>query len=377
MEDKRKQSQIIADRPWLVWFPASFLFAVNFGLQPLYTDNQNTKFLHGAAAAGWGLLAGDWTASTLDPLPVFSVLVEWLYRFSAIQLTYILLVFLLFVYGYALFGIVNHVWRMKHGSAEIYVFAALFFIAHKFGMESGLARQYILDHYFQPSIFGVFLLLSIFHFLEKRTFWSAVWLAVATAFHPGGYLPSSLLLLVVYTALAIWQRRSIREAAVYWVVFGILTAPLLIRYLILFSPTTHDIWQRSIVILSDIRIPHHTKVHEWFNHRAVIRITLIAISIILVRKSPLFWILAVPFTAILLVTGLLYVFPDSTLTFTTPWRASVMLSPVASAVLLGWLTKKATPALARRLKTQRRIKTMAVAMVLCATAMGAVTQYIW
>jgi hypothetical protein len=154
-------------------------------------------------------------------------------------------------------------------------------------------------------------------------------------------------------------------------------APLLIRYMISFSPTTHEIWQRSIVILSDIRIPHHTKVQEWFNYRAVVRIILIMLSIAVIRKSPLFWIMVVPFTAILLVTGLLYVFPDSALTFTTPWRASVMLMPIASTILLGWLSTKLIPVLERNLKGKNHVKTIAVMLILCSAAVGAVRQYIW
>jgi hypothetical protein len=377
MNDEQKKFQVTTTHRWFIRLLVGVLFAVNFGLQPLYTDNQNTKFLHGAAASGYGYLSDDWTAKTLDPLPVFSVIVQWLYGIKAIWLSYICCILLLFVYVYALYGIFNHTYRITPRSATLYLFTALFFIAHKFGMESGLARQYILDHYFQPSLFGVFLLLSIYHFLEKRTFWSAVWLAVATAFHPGGYLPAALLLLIVYTALAIWQRRSVRDAAIYWIVFAILMAPLLIRYMILFSPTSHDIWQRSIVILSDIRIPHHTKVQEWFNHRAVVRIILIMLSIFLIRKSPLFWIMAVPFTAILLVTGLLYIFPDSTLTFTTPWRASVMLMPIASTILLGWIATKLIPVLERYDKTTQRIKFIAIVLILCSTAVGAVRQYHW
>ncbi|HEY62281.1 MAG TPA: hypothetical protein G4N95_06475, partial [Anaerolineae bacterium] len=55
------------------------LFTLAYSQAPLYTSNQNQYFLHGLAKAGYGFLANDWLANTLDSTPVFSLIVKTLY----------------------------------------------------------------------------------------------------------------------------------------------------------------------------------------------------------------------------------------------------------------------------------------------------------
>src|SRR5687768_17076137 len=54
-------------------------FFLVFPTEPLYFENQNTKFLHGLARAGVGHLDRDWTASTEDVMPVFTGIVYLLH----------------------------------------------------------------------------------------------------------------------------------------------------------------------------------------------------------------------------------------------------------------------------------------------------------
>ncbi|MBR7559036.1 hypothetical protein KC218_21025, partial [Mycobacterium tuberculosis] len=56
-------------------------FALASRTLPLYSVNQNTKFLHGLARAFPERLGADWMASTVDGLPVFSLLVYGVARF--------------------------------------------------------------------------------------------------------------------------------------------------------------------------------------------------------------------------------------------------------------------------------------------------------
>ncbi|MCK4727086.1 MAG: hypothetical protein KAT29_14840, partial [Anaerolineales bacterium] len=64
----------IAIIDFIAW---TFVFTLVYAQSPLFTSNQNQYFLHGLANAGYGLLNEDWLANTLDPTPVFSLLVEY------------------------------------------------------------------------------------------------------------------------------------------------------------------------------------------------------------------------------------------------------------------------------------------------------------
>src|SRR5690606_36906881 len=68
----------------LVWLLAwAALLTLAAAQEPLYSDNQNTKFLHGLAAAGYGNLDGDWLYSTFNVFPVFTAIVYTIYRFAS------------------------------------------------------------------------------------------------------------------------------------------------------------------------------------------------------------------------------------------------------------------------------------------------------
>ena len=64
------------------------LFAIAYAQSPLYTSNQNQYFLHGLAAAGHGTLTADWLANTLDPTPLFSLLVRLTHPLSGLFYIY-------------------------------------------------------------------------------------------------------------------------------------------------------------------------------------------------------------------------------------------------------------------------------------------------
>lgn len=64
--------------PWrqaVLFALVCLVFLLVMRQDPLYSDNQNTKFLHGMAWAGAGALRHDWLAGTQDGLPFFSGLV--------------------------------------------------------------------------------------------------------------------------------------------------------------------------------------------------------------------------------------------------------------------------------------------------------------
>ena len=60
---------------FLFW---GLLFGIAYTQDPIYNspENQNTKYFHALARAGHGFLSEDWLATTLDPLPAFTALVQ-------------------------------------------------------------------------------------------------------------------------------------------------------------------------------------------------------------------------------------------------------------------------------------------------------------
>ncbi len=168
----------------------ALLFAVIYTQAPLYTSNQNQYFLHGLAQAGFGNLAEDWLANTLDPTPVFSALVKGLYQLLEWDaLFYLVYALLMGIYAWSAIGIIEHVFPLQRAgspwkSTRFLVFLALFFLLHSaalrfalsrtlgdnwsFLLEDGVADQRLLGLVLQPSAFGVLLVLSIYLFLKNR-----------------------------------------------------------------------------------------------------------------------------------------------------------------------------------------------------------------
>ncbi len=147
----------------------ALIFTFAFKQSPLYTTNQHTKFLHGLALADYGHLNEDWQANTKNGLPAFTALVYLTYKFSSHYvffvyrvLFFILFFFLCFKIGERLF-LLKEKTKIKLGFALSICFIFSHFFSDISGWMAwgGVAGQYI-PSYFQPSFFGVFILLSFY-----------------------------------------------------------------------------------------------------------------------------------------------------------------------------------------------------------------------
>ncbi|NEQ96195.1 MAG: hypothetical protein F6K30_05655 [Cyanothece sp. SIO2G6] len=359
---------------------AQFLFlglilGIGYTQDPIYNspENQNTKYFHAFARAGHGFLSEDWLATTRDPLPAFTALVEWTYRFlhhEYVFYFYYILIFALYIYS--LMGIVAIIYPLKMPPLPLgnspgqdqqsastaslqrasWLFLAFFFFIHIVHIEifevdigwdlhAGVAMQYILGPVFQPANFGVFILLSILLFLRQRPFWAVGMLAIAVTFHPA-YFPSVAALTGAYMVAQWWSHS--RHAAHPWyqplilgLVATVLMLPVFLYMTLGFPDTTPELAQRAKEIIVNERIPHHSIPAVWLDGgEAYVQMAIVAIAIWLARKSTLAWILAVP---LVLATGLTWVqmlSGSETLAFVAPWRMSVFLVPIGTSVLLGW-----------------------------------------
>lgn len=326
-------------------------FVAAYGQAPLYYSNQNQYFLHGMAWAGEGLLNEDWLAKTRDPTPVFSALVAGTARFLHPWAFYAYLAMVQGTYAVALLGLFVAIAGKDVAARRWPVFAALLVLVHSaavrcgsyrllgqdypYYFHGGLAGQYVLGGMFQPSVFGVLLLVAIVVFLRDRPLLAAVSLAAAATVHATYLLPAAMLTLGF--AASLMSEGRFRLAVGMGALTLILVVPGVAHALMTFGPTSPAQFARAQDILVNIRIPHHARPDLWLDEIACGQILWMVLGIACVWRTQLFPVLSIPFVLGLLLTILQLFTHSLSLALLFPWRISVILVPVATTVLLSRL----------------------------------------
>ena len=352
----------------------SLLFVGAYSQWALYTSNQNTYFLHGLAQAGVGYLKNDWLANTTDHLPVFTQIIFISHRYISPNIFYLYHGLLIGLYIFSLSVIISHTFKIRYNSlAFVMAFATLTFL-HSFVIQAliakipllarysrlsnlftyGLAGQYILGSYFQPSAFGVFLIGSMVLFLKKRAIWSVVSAFVAAIVHPS-YLLHAMWLTMGYLVLLL-REKGLSYAIRLGLLALLISLPNILYVLFNFSPTdpgdpsgsSGQAFQLAQSILVDKRIPHHAKVSYWFGTEALIQILICFLALFVAKRLPRFaTILLVLFLGSLSLTLLQIITGSHTLALLFPWRVSVLLIPVSTALLIGYASTQLAKSLGR------------------------------
>jgi hypothetical protein len=355
--------------------PAAFLawsavFALVYTQLPLFNSNQYQYFLHALAQAGYGFLSNDWLARTADPTPVFTALVEATYRiFHSEAPVYFYYGLILGVYFYAVFGIADVLFRLRASTVRTLVFISGLMALHStvfrfllskifdgeaaYLFEGGVAEQHVLGQVFQPSVFGVFLLLSILFFLREKKALAIVALAAAVYVH-STYLLAGALLTLGYMAAILAQNRNWKTALGFGLWTLLAVAPVLVYDAARFAPSGPEISRQSQLILAHYRIPQHASIINWFRWTSLARAGLVLAALTLVRKTRLFPILAIAFLGSVILTLVVWVAKTDLLALLFPWRISVILVPLSSILLLAaglqWIASRLgrlAPAVAR------------------------------
>ena len=338
---------------FLAW---SLVFAIIYAQSPLYTSNQNQYFLHGLSHAGIGYLAHDWLTNTIDPLPVFSLLVQVTYLIcKSGVLFYLYYALLIGVYLVSSLGIADILFNLRQSKARSLVFIVLFLGIHSalfhyvlsrvlgterpFLLEGGVAGQRVLGQVFQPSTFGVFLLLSLYLFLRKRSFLSLLSLAVAVSFH-SVYLLSAALLVLGYLWLVYKEKQRFKDPALFGLLALLMVAPVLAYTMIVFKPTTMEITRQVNEILVNFRNPQHAIPSGWFDWSVVVQTIIVLVVLFLIRRERLFPILGILVLGTTLLTIFQVITNNNTLALLYPWRTSVILVPVSTTILLAFAVTK-------------------------------------
>ena len=351
------QTSVEVSRSGRVWTGpgaiARFLaLIVAFGLahtqSPLYYSNQHQYFLHGLAQGGLGFLNEDWLANTRDPTPVFTALVAVTYRSLHVDLVHVYFFLLLGVYFASLAGLCAALPGPRPGRPAWFSFLTLLIALHAavlrlasvrlFGVDypwyfqCGVAGQYILGPGLQPSAFGVLLLTSLLAFHRNRPVLAGFLGSAAAVVHPTYLLPAALLDLT-YMAVLYCRGRG-RTGLVLGVVALLVVLPVVAYNLWAFAPSSADQFAEAQRLLAEVRIPHHAQVGRWLDAIALGQLAWLALALVLVRRTGLFPLLALPALASVLLTVVQVAAGSYTLALLFPWRVSAVLLPVATAVIL-------------------------------------------
>ena len=332
-------------------------FAVAHTQSPLYFSNQNQYLLHGAALAKHGHLAHDWLATTRDPTPLFSWLVagaysvhEWL-----LQPAYFAM---LMGYFLAARWLVAAIPGAADTRAKRVAFAALFTLAHagivRWGsvqltggdypwlLQAGLAAQYMVGPGIQPSAFGILLLAAVAACANDRSpIFACALAASACLFHATYLLPAGLLILGFLVAAWVEKQDGRLVLRMIGVSALLMSAPLAHAFALMHSGGDRT---EAVRILADVRIPHHCNPVRWFDWLAALQLVWMAVGWYFVRSHPIGLALFVAALGGAVLTGVLFFTGSHELALMFPWRISVLLVPVSTAVIIAKLLAWKPPA---------------------------------
>ena len=346
-----------------IWVLAVLALGLAYSQSPLYTSNQNQYFLHGAAHAGIGSLSRDWLANTADPTPVFSWIVEGTYRLlppAAFHVEYLLL---FGVYLVGMWRLVDPIFQLQRSRLRVLLFFTLLVVLHSAALrllqgrllgeaweyvwDGGLAGQRLLGPVYQPSAFGVFLLLSLALFLRGRPGWASAAAALTACVHPTYLLPAAILVLA-YCTVTWSEMRSLRRPLLLGLLALVLVTPIVLYVLLVLGPTSPSMLAQAQQILIDERVPHHALPAAWFDTSSMVQLALVGLALVVTRRTQVFRLLCLVAAAGVLLTMLQMATGSPMLALLFPWRISTVLVPASVGLLAGWLARWAAEAIEPR-----------------------------
>ncbi len=311
----------------------SVLFAISIEQFPFFEEN-HVNLLRSLALNDYHKLNEDWLVSQTDHVPLFTFLSSNLINFFSIKSINIVHIILSIIYSISIFLICKKNFS-NYFSQRILIlwFSFLLIIFHEKSFSYGVAGQYILNEAYQPSTFGVLLILSIACFGHSK-FYSAIFLAIlSAALHPT-YLIQAFFLISGYMIFFLYQR-EFKKIIKYSFFSLILVFPIVFfiyNNFIIFDPIANYEAQK---IQAEIRIPHHAMAKIWFSYKDFQSLLIIVLSLVVIFKNKRFFIpLTFVFLISLILTIIQYYNSNNFLGLLFPWRSSVYLMPICSMILI-------------------------------------------
>jgi hypothetical protein len=334
------------------------LFCMAYSQAPLYYSNQNQYFLHGFTKAKLGYLEKDWLGNTTDPTPLFSGLVclsiTWLNEnifylyYAMLQGVFLSCAWIIYhrknnnktfeIGHYALF---SAIFILINSAALRWLSYRLFDQDYPWFLQAGVAGQYILGAMFQPSNFGVFLLLGLSLFLVEKHISATVFTCLAGILHTTYLLGGAFIILGFQLYLVLDGK--IKKAILIGILALLLVTPSVFYAAGNFQPSSSEGFKEAQEFLVKFRLPHHCLPQLWLDWVACLQILWIILSIFLLRKQKELTVILVPFLLGALLTILQVVTQSNTLALLFPWRISSVLVPLATMIILSELLAYCNP----------------------------------
>lgn len=330
---------------------AALTFPLAYTQAPLYYSNQNQYFLHGLAAAGYGCLKEDWLAKTADPTPAFSALVKAAAQSVGPEALHLVYAVLQCLFLLSLASIFRYIAGPRESPSLLLVFLAMLILVHAgasrwvstrllgldypWYLQAGVAGQYVLGGMFQPSTFGILLVLGLCLFLWDKKVLGVFCVCLGATLHSTYLLPAGLLTLGFMASS--WMEGRRQDALTLGAMALVLVLPVALAVFIRFQPTSPEEFQEAQHILAHFRIPHHCLPHLWFDFTACVQVLWVLLAVFLARHTKLGILLGVPLSCGAVLTVVQVVAGSDTLALLFPWRISAVLMPVATAVNLTYM----------------------------------------
>jgi len=338
------------------------LFCMAYSQAPLYYSNQNQYFLHGFTKAKLGYLEKDWLGNTTDPTPLFSGLVclsiTWLNEnifylyFAMLQGVFLSCAWIIYhrknnnktfeIGHYALF---SAIFILINSAALRWLSYRLFDQDYPWFLQAGVAGQYILGAMFQPSNFGVFLLLGLSLFMVEKHISATVFTCLAGILHTTYLLGGAFIILGFQLYLVLDGK--IKKAILIGILALLLVTPSVFYAAGNFQPSSSEGFKEAQEFLVKFRLPHHCLPQLWLDWVACLQILWIMLSLFLLRKQKALTVILVPFLLGALLTILQVVTQSNTLALLFPWRISSVLVPLATMIILSELLAYCNPFISR------------------------------
>jgi len=337
---------------------ACLLFAGAYYQWPLFSSNQNMYFLHGMARAGFGYLSSDWLAQQTDHVPVFGAMVSLVQKLDSQWLYYTMFGSLAAIYVVSLLVITTRHSLTDVGIHQLAFFFSLFTLLHSswilgpiadllpglsqlvlqlqriaFLSTNGVAEQYILGSYLQPSAFGVLLIASVSFFVSKKEYMAIVCAVFAATINPT-YTLHAAILTGAYMKVLVSERR-VRKATNVGALAILLILPSVMYVVPELNLTDYPALSAAQAILVEERLPHHAKISVWFSGSVYIQLAVVLVGVGLSRnRKRLFHVLLICSMVSIVLTILQVVTSNRALALLFPWRLSAWLVPMCAAIVL-------------------------------------------
>ncbi len=202
-------------------------------------------------------------------------------------------------------------------------------------MLQGMAGQYAMGAFLQPSEFGVFLIASVALFVAGRPIAPYIFVAIAGVFHQS-YLLAGAFLIVGYFSYEVFFGKRIKDALIGSVAAVIIVSPVLWYSFAYFSASDAEVMERSRHILAEFRISHHAIPAKWFDADQIKRTVIIGLATGLAyfvdRRLTFVMASAAALGGLASLAALLI--DSNALYLLFPWRITVVLVPLSAVVLV-------------------------------------------